>query len=176
MTIITPKFLLSFGLSPTIVARFFAKINFVEGGCWLWTGALNNGYGQLHASSHRTYIRAHVLSWLLHFGPIPPETPCVLHDCPTGDNPACVNPAHLWLGTKADNLADMASKGRSGPRPHGEQCHTHKLTAVQVLEIRRTYAEKSGHRGTFARLVREARISDRAMCDIIAGKSWRHLL
>ena len=92
---------------------------------------------------------AHRVAWVLAFGPIPNDTPFVCHHC---DNPPCVNPEHLWVGTDADNKRDMVSKDRqpsgdrSGARLHpervarGEFSGTSRLTENQVREIRRRLA------------------------------------
>jgi len=75
-------------------------------GCWEWTGRRDdNGYGWL--KFHGRDLGAHVASHLIHKGDV--GTLFVLHSC---DNPPCCNPAHLWLGTQADNMADMSGKGR----------------------------------------------------------------
>lgn len=89
--------------------RFWAKVEPMmdDRGCWVWSGArTRQGYG--HLACDGQFIRASRLSWLIHNGEIPPDL-CVLHRC---DNPPCVNPAHLWLGTKRDNTRDMLEKGR----------------------------------------------------------------
>jgi hypothetical protein len=96
-------------------------------GCWLWLDALtSNGYGNmLHGG------RAHRYSWKIHRGPIPPGL-CVLHKC---DTPTCVNPDHLWLGTHAENMADMGRKRRQN-HPLGEKCGNAKLTEADIRAIR----------------------------------------
>lgn len=107
--------------------RFMA----IPGGCWLWTGTKQNAksreghprYGRYWDRWDQKRRLAHRLSWELHNGPIPGGMK-VLHRC---DVPLCVNPGHLFLGTIADNNADMAAKKRI---PH------RKLTVEQVREVR----------------------------------------
>jgi len=97
-------------------------------GCWNWIARKNpKGYGQFHLG--KTIYQAHRASWVLYKGEIP-EGLWVLHIC---DNPSCVNPNHLFLGTNDDNMKDMARKGRS---TRGERSHTCKINEDIVKEIR----------------------------------------
>ena len=96
-------------------------------GCWLWAGTIETGgYGQVWVREYGRLCLAHRLSWSLHCGD--PGKSYVLHRC---DNPPCVNPAHLFLGTHSDNMRDRSAKGRH-PRA--------RLTPARVLEMRRLYA------------------------------------
>lgn len=137
---VTLDWLISQGFSPTIVSRFWAKVDKTSSpnGCWLWMAFTKKpGHGTIHMGGRNTgHIHAHRLSWILHFGPIPNGL-YALHDCPGGDNAACVNPAHLWLGSLGENATDMVGKGRSS---FGEKHWKHKLTWEQVAEIRFRYS------------------------------------
>jgi hypothetical protein len=104
-------------------------------GCWLWTGWRNQrGYGAFGVTPDRP-MQAHRFAWQMAVGPIP-EGLCVLHRC---DNPPCVRPDHLFLGTRADNWADAHAKGRDCPPPRmvGERNPAARLTAAEVQAIRR---------------------------------------
>ena len=92
--------------------RFFEKVEKTDS-CWLWTGYRNpvgpkGNYGIIRSDTKRTMIKAHRASWEIHNGPIPDDA-CVLHKC---DNPPCVNPDHLFLGTQRSNWYDMLEKRR----------------------------------------------------------------
>lgn len=99
-------------------------------GCWLWTGRLTaKGYGDF--SVKKKPVRAHRMSWNLFRGEIPLGMN-VLHSC---DNPTCVNPDHLFVGTQLANMHDMIAKGRKVVA-RGEQHGNSKLTVEQVAAIR----------------------------------------
>ena len=120
------------------------------GQCWIWVGKLfqGKGYGQFGIIG-RT-VRAHRFSWELRFGPVP-EGLCVLHQC---DNPGCVNPNHLFLGTNKDNTADMDRKGRRNSR--------RVLTLAQVKQIQLRYKRYSRENGSY-RLAEDYGVSQTAI-------------
>lgn len=135
--------------------------------CWHWIGWKNDkGYGAAIYGGRRQY--AHRVSFQLYRGEIPDKL-CVLHRC---DNPACVNPKHLWLGTKKDNNQDRAAKGRSNltDKARGEQNGLAKLTQEQVNEIRRRYAAGGI---TVRQLAKEYPVSKSEVHNIIRQEVWK---
>lgn len=161
--------------------RFFEKVEIASGlrpgmttECWIWTGIKrgNNRYGGFNSGTPgKGGIRAvaHRASWVIHFGEIP-EKMEVCHRC---DTPTCVRPDHLFLGTHLDNMRDMVSKGRQGPRRPavGEKCNLNRFSITEVMEIRELY--RAG--------MSQAKIAERflthqtTISGIIRCANWKHL-
>jgi hypothetical protein len=105
-----------------------------DGGCWVWSRATSAGYGSMTICGRSQ--RAHVVAWSISRRQTVPKGMCVCHSC---DNPLCVNPDHLFLGTRSDNMNDMVSKGRHGGPPpslSGEDNPASRLTSEKVDQIR----------------------------------------
>ncbi len=133
-------------------------------GCWLWTGKLHFGYGRFSGVSKKDE-RAHRAAWILYKGAIP-EGLCVLHHC---DVRSCVNPDHLFIGTKLDNTRDCIAKGRFNPgHQKGEINGRSKLTAQQVYDIR---ASALG----CLRLSRQFGVSTTTIKHIRNRRLWTHI-
>jgi len=124
--------------------RFWPKVNkdgptqpHMDTCCWIWIGAITScGYGCIQRRGRNSVVSAHIASWELENGPIP-EGICVLHQC---DNPICVRPDHLFLGTKKDNTADAIAKGRhyfnEPPMLYGTKSPCAKISEEDALIIR----------------------------------------
>lgn len=145
------------------------------GPCWVWTGnQLKSGHGLIRSIEADTYL-AHRLSWHLNVGPIP-EGMCVLHHC---DNPPCVRPDHLFIGTRADNTADMLRKNRQRVDAGvaalrafhvGQDNPQARMTAQKVIELRER-AAAGEHYNDLAIVFGIAASTANA---IILGNSWKH--
>jgi hypothetical protein len=134
-------------------------------GCAEWIASKNKGgYGVLWFPVAKKMQQAHRVSFMLSVGPIP-DGLHVLHRC---DNPACINPDHLWLGTNADNHRDKADKGRARGAHLGSSNVNNKLTEAQVIAIRADM-----------RLMREIAqdygITTSTVSNIRHGQTWKHL-
>jgi hypothetical protein len=149
--------------------RFWAKVDHRgPDECWPWqAGRRAGGYGWFQTGSGPE--RAHRVAWELIHGPIP-EGMFVCHAC---DNPPCCNPAHLFLGTQAENLADMRTKGRGrGKVSLGEAHPHHKLTNAIVREIRARYRPRVV---TQAQLAAEYGVGVDLIAAVVQRRLWRHV-
>lgn len=145
-------------------ASFCTKIDKSAGdtSCWIWTGRTNkDGYG--YTSAINGNVLAHRVMYDHEVEPIP-KGMCVLHHC---DNPACVNPAHLFMGTRADNNRDRNEKGRTvGSKCYGLNNGKATLTDEQVAEIRRLYTPGKN----VSQLARQFGIPHSTLINIATGR------
>lgn len=133
-----------------------------EDDCWEWRGS-HNRYGDI--TFKKQHLSAHRLAYILTYGKNI-KNKYVLHIC---DNPLCVNPKHLWLGTQQDNIKDMVEKKRGLV---GELNGNNKLTKEQILEIRELYTTGKYLQRELAKMfyVHQVHISE-----IITRKQWKHI-
>ena len=148
-----------------LINRLQKRLKVMPNGCLEWQGATDrNGYGQIHQGIPRSkkLVKTHRTIWETANGPIPKGL-CVLHTC---DNPPCCNIKHLWLGTDADNNADMINKERN-ISSLGEENGRAKLSWEQIPNI------KSDNR--FHRIIAAEYGVDRTtIARIKTGKTWRN--
>lgn len=174
--------------------RFWSKVQkdaFVPlhrrdlGPCWLWrAGVDKDGYGKFQLTTSgapkQVHIRAHRMAWILSRGEVPPSDLVTIHEC---DTPSCVNPAHLRVGTQAENRADCGAKGRnavgdaSGPRKHrerlprGSRHHRATISEATAIDIKARLAR--GERR--AEIARVHAVSADVVQLIAANRTWRHV-
>ncbi len=160
--------------------RFWEKVDKRNhDGCWIWTGSIKDEYHYGRISVGKKDVLSHRYSWIVNKGPIPHGL-CVLHKC---DNPQCVNPDHFFLGTQAENIMDMFSKGRN-PTPKrgkdsylstinktGEKNLSSKLTESQVIDIRSLYDSGIGYRPIAGRFC----VTYQNIKHIVMRKTWKHI-
>lgn len=145
---------------PLIVDRFWNKVLVAPQGCWAWLGAHNlKGYGQFKLGGKQ--LGAHRVAWELVFG----EILTGLFVCHTCDNPGCVNPAHLFLGTNMDNVNDRDKKKRN---PRGVKHGMTKLNQEQVMYIR---TSNKNH----TQLANELGVTDVLVGKIRRNELWKEL-
>ena len=146
--------------------RFWEKVD-KSGDCWVWTGRLRpDGYARVGYKGGRCLV--HRLSWILHYGEIQ-DGMDVLHTC---DNPPCVNPNHLFLGTHLENMQDRDSKGRGKiPRISGSRHWNSSLHEGDVRVIRDLHAN-----GCMQKHICEfLGIASGVVSEIVNRKAWKHV-
>ena len=139
--------------------RFWSKVDKNDSnGCWIWTASImgSNGYGCFRINKTEGTISAHRYSFILKEGKIP-DSMLVCHTC---DNPICVNPNHLFLGTHKDNAIDRSAKGRTKTFK--------KLTDQEVEEIKSSNLSQS-------KLSKIYNVSRASIANIIYGKTWKNI-
>ena len=147
------------------ISRFWSRVEKNPDGCWLWTGGKDiSGYGRF--SSDGQWLKAHRVMYSLTFGLIPTGK-LVCHHC---DNPSCVRPDHLFVGTDKDNAQDKSRKGR-GNSPLGSKHGRAKLTEDIVVSIRNVYATGNVRLEDIANVIGVHLMTvDR----IVFGRRWKH--
>jgi len=152
------------------IKRFWDKVQFPEmvgtNECWEWkANCVPDGYGSFRIGSRM--VGAHQVAYTVTIGTIL-EGLCVCHTC---DNPACVNPSHLWLGTHADNMQDKAQKGRAS-HLYGERHPKHRLNNDDVKQIRTLYKTGLYTQQKIANLFNISRI---AIEHVVNYRTWKHI-
>lgn len=160
-------------LTPKQSVSFWSRVNRTKG-CWLWRGATNwDGYGRFRVGTK--LARAHRVSYEEVNGGRIPAGFIVMHTC---DEPRCVRPSHLRLGTHAENIAEREAKGRGAGgdafpramRPRRQNHGCAKLTDAQVAEIRQSYAAGGS---SHASLARKFGVSKKTVTLILNWKTWK---
>ena len=149
---------------PSAEERFWKFVNKETGSdCWFWTGYKSNTfYGSMKINKQN--IRAHRFSYELHYGKIP-EGLVVMHSC---DQPSCVNPYHLSVGTHADNTRDKINKNR---QPRGSSIFNSLITEEEVIQIKNDLNKGMKQ----IEISKKYQIAYHIICDIKTGRSWKHV-
>lgn len=149
-----------------IEQAFLLMTSKIKDSCWLWTGSKNkHGYGRLSFGKTFRYVQAHRVAYVLWNGDIPSGL-MVLHSC---DNPPCVNPLHLHLGTNIINMREAKSRFRF---PHGSNHRRAKLTEADADKIRSDYAKGLVSHQDLA--IKYHVVKSTIHC-LLTRKTWRHL-
>lgn len=151
--------------------RFWSKIRFGDiKECWEWiAGKTTAGYGSYSIVINGKWDKTYAHRFILEKLQTNIKNLCSLHSC---DNPGCVNPNHLFPGTKQDNMDDMYSKGRDRHNPNrGSQHHRSKLNESQVIEIKKRVANGEKQ----ISIARFFNVTKAQIYNIRMGKSWGHI-
>lgn len=164
------------------IERFWRKVD-KSGDCWIWlAGKDRKGYGKFslggkydaNGNRRNTMVSAHRISYELAHGAIPEHDDfhgmCVLHRC---DNPGCVNPDHLFLGTNEDNVHDMLTKGRNATNPNLGSAHA--MAILNESQVRELHSRYQSGGITQAELATEYGVSLSTINHIMTGRLWSHL-
>jgi|SRR5690625_633771 len=149
-------------LPPTEAQRFWAKVR-KSPGCWEWQAGGWKGYGQF-VKADGSRVGAHRYALESHLGYPPPEGMEVCHRC---DNPPCVNPAHLYYGTRQDNVNDAHARGQALT---GERSPSARLKETDVVELRTRYAAGAAA----SALAAEYGVAESTVRGIVLGLKWKH--
>lgn len=154
--------------SPHAIARFWSKVEVLtDKQCWNWKGGtIPQGYGSFWANGRN--LRAHRVAWELFHNTRVPDGGVLCHHC---DNPLCVNPHHLYVGTSKTNAQDREKRGRAN-RLVGESSPRARITEAVVVEIRARYEPR---KVTLLQLADEFGISFQHVSEIVHGKKWAHV-
>lgn len=163
----------SIGLSPALKARFWSYVTIENGGCWNWSaGTFGGRYGQFRLGKKK--VKAHRVAWIIS-GKSIPNGLILCHHC---DNPKCVNPQHMFVGTHKDNAQDRERKNRgSGNRfakvgQPGESNPAAKLTVNDVRHIRNLH---KSHGWTKKRIATHFGVSLSQIVNITLMRSWKNV-
>lgn len=151
------------GRWPDVKTRFYQKFKKTNS-CWIWTGMMNKDYGSFWFNNKIGAIIASRASWLIHIGDIP-NGKVICHKC---DNPSCVNPDHLFLGSYLDNNRDKIKKSRD---KRGSKISNSKLNETDIPKIR-----KMREKGLTYREISEIfGVCQYTIYSIIKGWTWDHV-
>lgn len=166
-----PNFIDPSILTSPVLDRFWSKVDRRGANCcWIWNASTTHaGYGKLCiiTDGKKRFFLSHRISYIVHYGSFDRDL-LVCHTC---DNPKCVNPKHLWLGTNLTNAIDKMNKGRDNliQARRTRRNKGYKLTEAQVIEIRSLYPNGMSYR----RLASIFGVSPPMIRNIIKRKSWR---
>lgn len=151
-------------LPPGLERRFWSKVDRLgPDECWLWRGWKNQGGYGFISGGRRKILTAHRVSWIIHNKREITSEECVMHSC---DEPSCVNPRHLRLGTNEENTADRHQKGRTA---RGEHLNRGVLTEDLVRKIRQEESR------AYTALGKKYSCSRATIRQVVQGKTWRHV-